>query len=311
MNDTTDILLATFNGASHLAAQLDSLLSQTEASWRLLVRDDGSSDATPRIIASYRDRYPERIVVIDEGGERLGPAGNFARLLGVATAGRIMFCDQDDVWLPEKIAVTGRKMTELEGAAGRETPLLVHTDLAVVDGELRPLAPSLWRFQGVDPEKGGGLNRLLVQNCATGCTVMINRALRDLALPIPPGAMMHDWWLALVAAAFGRIGHVPEPTVLYRQHGANDTGARRLSVSALAAQLATLHETRAVIARIEGQAGAFSERYGERLGARDREMVGVAARFRSCGFLRKRYYLVKYGLWYAGVLRNLGRLLFV
>jgi hypothetical protein len=311
MSDKTDILLATFNGALHLPAQLDSLLGQTDESWRLLVRDDGSGDATRQIIASYRDRYPARIVLIDEGGGRLGPVGNFARLLGAATAERIMFCDQDDVWLPGKVAATVRKMAELEKNFGRETPLLVHTDLQVVDDALRPIAPSLWRYQGTDPERGRRLNRLLVQNCATGCTVMINRALADRALPIPAAAMMHDWWLALVAACFGCIGYVAEPTALYRQHGANDTGARRLSAAALAGQLASLSETRAVIRRIELQAEAFLERYGPLLDRGDREMVAVAARFRSFGWLRKRYYIVRYGLWYAGLLRNVGRLLFV
>ena len=306
-----DILLATFNGAPYLSAQLDSLLGQTETSWRLLVRDDGSTDATPRIIASYCERHPGRIVVIDAGGERLGPGGNFSRLLAAATAGRIMFCDQDDVWLPGKIAATAARMAELEQSWGRETPLLVHTDLRVVDDSLGPIAPSLWRYQGADPERGMRLGRLLVQNCATGCTVMINRALADRALPIPEAAMMHDWWLALVAACFGRIGYVDEATVLYRQHGANDTGARRLSFSALAGQLARLSETRAVIHRIEVQAGAFLDRYGPRVGDREREMLALAARFRSLGFLRKRYAMVRYGLWYAGVLRNLGRFLFV
>ena len=149
-----------------------------------------------------------------------------------------MFCDQDDVWFPDKIAVTLGKMQELEGRHGGERPLLVHTDMKVADGNLRVVADSLWRYQKSDPVRGEALNRLLVQNCATGCSMMINRALCDLALPIPAEAMMHDWWLVLVAAAFGTIGHCAEPTLLYRQHGANDVGAKKWSLADLVPQLA-------------------------------------------------------------------------
>ncbi len=168
-------------------------------------------------------------MIIPSEGQNLGACGNFSRLLEQADAPYVMFCDQDDVWLPDKIEITLAAMRELERQHGAETPLLVHTDLMVVDERLNRLGKSLWLFQCTEPQRLTKLNRLLMQNFATGCTVMINRALRDLAVPVPAEALMYDWWLALVATAFGRVAAVEDPTVLYRQHGRNDTGATRWS----------------------------------------------------------------------------------
>lgn len=302
------ILLAAYNGALHLAAQLDSLLAQTHTDWQLLARDDGSTDATPAILADYRDRFPDRIAVVPDDDRNLGPCGNFALLMARADAGYLMFCDQDDVWLPQKIERTLAAMRELEARCGEGLPLLVHTDLKVVDAELRPVADSLWRFQRSDPRGGTALNRLLVQNAVTGCSVMVNRHLRDLALPLPTEAVMHDWWLALVAAAFGAIGQVPETTVLYRQHGKNDTGARQWDVGYAGEQLTRLGEQRAVMARLQRQGAAFLDRYRDRLAPAQREMLEVYARLDSFNGLLRRWYLLKYRFLYTGLVRNLGRL---
>ncbi len=302
------ILLATYNGALHLAAQFDSLLAQTHANWRLMARDDGSADATPAILADYQARFPDRITIVTDDGRRLGACGNFALLMAEADADYLMFCDQDDIWLPEKVERTLAAMRALERQQGAGTPLLVHTDLKVVDEGLQTVADSLWRFQHADPVKGGALNRLLVQNSVTGCTVMINRPLRDLAQPLPAGAVMHDWWLALTAAAFGAIGRVPEATVLYRQHRGNDTGARQWDAGYAGEQLTRLGEQRAVMARLQRQGAAFLDRYRDRLAPAQREMLEAYARLGSCNGLLRRWYLLRYRFFYTGLLRNLGRL---
>jgi hypothetical protein len=108
---------------------------------------------------------------------------------------------------------------------GQDTPLLVHTDVTVVDSNLHKVAQSLWRIKERS-NKGATLRRLLLQNVATGCTVMINKPLRDKPCQSPDEAMMHDWWLVLVAAAFGHIDFTSEPTLLYRQHERSDIGAK-------------------------------------------------------------------------------------
>jgi glycosyltransferase involved in cell wall biosynthesis len=316
MSSVIDILLATFNGGSYLPEQLDSVLAQTCRGWRLLARDDGSSDGTCKILENYRSRYPEAIMIIPSEGQNLGACGNFSLLLGQAEAPYIMFCDQDDVWLSDKIEITLAAMQDLERQHGAETPQLVHTDLAVVDKVLNRLDDSLWRFQCTGQQRLTKLNRLLMQNFATGCTVMINRALRDLALPVPAEALMYDWWLALVATAFGRVAAVARPTVLYRQHGRNDTGAARWSLLANAWVLFVRERRRAAIALLdaalagqEGQAVAFADRYAERLPQAKREMLHAFCSLRRRNFIMCRYLMLRYGFFYSNTARNLGLML--
>jgi glycosyltransferase involved in cell wall biosynthesis len=317
MPECIDILLATCNGARYLAEQLDSLFAQSYQDWRLLVRDDVSDDATPAILDDYLNRYPDRISMVPHGGQRLGPAGNFAVLLGESSASRVMFCDQDDVWLPDKIETTLAAMTELERRHGADLPLLVHTDLRVVAEDLTPLGESFWCFQGSDPTRLTTLNRVLLQNYATGCTVMINRPLVDLALPVPAEARMHDWWLALVALVFGRVAAVSRPTVLYRQHGSNDTGAARWSFCAEVLGFFNRERRRRAVERrnlifasLETQAAAFLTRYQELLGPESREILRLFATLRSRNFFMRRYLSLRHGFIYSNRLMTLGMILF-
>lgn len=305
---TIDILLAVFNGSKYLPQMFQSLLDQTVSGWRLLVRDDCSTDTTPALLESLSQQYPDRIVIIRDDLGKLGACQGFSRLLEQSTADYVMFCDHDDIWLLHKIGRTLAVMVDLEASNGKECPLLVHTDLQVVDDSLRPIASSLWRFQHSDPDGGGcALNRLLIQNCVTGCSVMINRALADLTKPIPVETMMHDWWLALTAAAFGRIGIVSEPTILYRQHGGNDTGARPFNLNDIMQKLTDLKRTQEIVVKIRRQAAAFFDRYQHRLKQPDREMVEVFSKWDEYGFFARRYYMLRYRFFYSGLLRNVGR----
>ncbi|MHB9097316.1 MAG: glycosyltransferase family 2 protein [Syntrophales bacterium] len=316
MNGTIDILLATCNGAPYLPEQLDSLMAQTCRSWRLLVRDDGSSDGTLEILEHYRSRHPDVIMIIPSEGQNLGACGNFSRLLEQADAPYVMLCDQDDFWLPDKVETTLTAMQELERQHGAATPLLIHTDLMVVDEQLTVIGESLWRFQSTEPQRLTKLNRVLLQNLATGCTIMINRALRDLAVPVPKQAWMHDWWLVLVATAFGRVAAVEKPTVLYRQHGRNDTGAMLWNFLA-EVQVYFVRERRraayalreSVLAGLEGQAAAFVDRYEGRLPPAEREMLRAFCSLRRRNFIMRRYLTLRYGFFYSNASRNLGLLL--
>ncbi len=203
-----------------------SLQAQDHAAWRLLVRDDGSSDGTPALLARLAREEP-RLTVLDLPG-RLGVVGNFGALLEAARAAgatRVFPCDQDDAWRPWKLSRALALMDRLEAEHGAAAPLLVHSDLEVVDEALRPLHPSFLAHQGLRHEAEAPLEVLLVQNFVTGCASLLNRPLLDLALPLPPGCIMHDWWLAQCAAAAGAIGFLPEAAVRYRQHGANQVGA--------------------------------------------------------------------------------------
>lgn len=220
-----DILMATYNGERYIKAQIESLLCQTYRDWHLIARDDGSMDKTVNILCEYKKRFPGRISIL-ENKERLGASLNFGESLKKSTASYVMFCDQDDLWLPEKIKMSFDRMLELEAKYGKEKPLLLFTDLTVVDKELNVMAKSFWEYEGLNPDNTT-INRLLIQNVVTGCTTIMNKKLKDLSIPIPPDAIIHDWWTALVASVFGHIEYIRVPTVLYRQHGRNDVGAKK------------------------------------------------------------------------------------
>jgi len=221
-----DILLSTYNGEKYLPAQLESLLAQTLTDWRVIARDDGSTDRSVDILNQYAEKYTEKFQIIMDGG-RLGAMQSFALLMQHSNADYTAFCDQDDVWLPQKLSVLYDLMCTQERQWGAATPILVHSDLELVDGELRSIGPSFWAFQGIEPRRNR-LSNLLVENTVTGCSMLINKALKSAGAEIPGQAYMHDYWLALVAASLGKICFTPQALVKYRQHNSNTLGAVRL-----------------------------------------------------------------------------------
>jgi rhamnosyltransferase len=220
------IVLSTYNGEKFIAEQIASIQRQTHSDWRLLLRDDGSSDRTLEIVRAMAE-VDRRITLLPSGPGNLGPAASFGVLLEQALsdgAEYVSLADQDDVWLPTKLAAELELVRRQEAAAGRSTPILVHSDLTVVAENLSLVHPSFLARQGLKHVDKFSLGPLLIQNFVTGSTVVLNRALLQVVVPIP-GVIMHDWWLALCAAALGRIAFLPEPTVLYRQHGSNALGS--------------------------------------------------------------------------------------
>jgi glycosyltransferase involved in cell wall biosynthesis len=302
--------MATYNGGEFIETQLDSLIAQSFSDWRLWIRDDGSSDDTVGIIRRYAGR-DERVRFLQPDGIRLDAAMSYSLLLErFSTEDEyLMFCDQDDFWRTDKIETTLAKMLEMEARLGRETPLLVHTDLSVADRELNIIATSFWRYQGLNPDVRE-LHRLLVQNNVTGCTMMVNRALAVLASPVPSQAIMHDWWLAMVAAAFGKIECVPQPTMLYRQHGANDTGAKNYSIVYIIMKaLAGLGEVKAPLLKTQCQACAFLDRYASRLSPEQGLLVRTYCHLSDLGFWKRRWQMLRFGFIKHGFFRNIGMLL--
>lgn len=299
-----DVLLSTYNGVLYLSEQIDSILAQTHRDWRLTIRDDGSTDDTVEIIKRYCALYPGKITLVKDTAGRLGPCQSFARLLGLSTAPYAMFCDQDDVWLPEKIELTLKEMKRLEESS-KGSSVLIHTDMKVVDRNMKVIAESFWKYQHLDP----GMRRtgnLLIMNNVTGCTMMINNKLREISLPIPGGAILHDWWINLVASAFGRIGYVDSPTLLYRQHGENEAGASSYPFNYLTARVVALDNASNLMRRIVRQAQAFFSAYGGRLPEEERRRVSNFASMLEKGRLARIYTMIKNGHTGYGFLRNLG-----
>lgn len=223
MNDIITILLATYNGEKYIGQQLDSIVNQTCTNWRIIIRDDNSTDNTRAIIHEYKKQYPDQITVLENSGKNSGSLLNFSTLLQAAgDAGYIMFCDQDDVWTKDKIEKTFFKMQALEQQCGADYPLLIFTNFQYVDNDLKVIE-SKKNFE-INRIKSFGFPHLLAHNPVYGCTTMINKALADKVGIIPPQADFHDHWIALIASAFGKLFYLKEKTVLYRQHGSNVSG---------------------------------------------------------------------------------------
>jgi glycosyltransferase involved in cell wall biosynthesis len=226
MENRLFIILPTYNGEKYIAQQLDSLQRQTFNNWQLLIRDDGSTDQTLAIVKKYLCN-DSRITLIEDIHNNLGACAGFSLLMTTALelgAGYVAFCDQDDIWLPEKLEITLNRIQMLENNNGFDTPLLVHTDLQIVDETLETISHSFIEFENINDPAAPQLNRLLVQNYVVGCTILCNRALLQMASPVPSAVRMHDWWLAAFAVAAGQLSFIAEPTIKYRQHSNNTLG---------------------------------------------------------------------------------------
>ncbi len=309
--DQVEILLATFNGERFLRQQIDSLLGQDYGNLRVLARDDGSSDGTVAILREYAGRFPERFRLLPTNVATGSPKWNFLRLLKASTAQYVCLSDQDDVWLPSKIKVEKMAMDGLEAQYGSATPLLVFTDLRVVDENLAEIHPSFWRRDRIRPESIHRLRLLLEQSVMTGSTAMLNRKLVELSLRMPEEATMHDRWIALLASAMGKSRALPGPTVLYRQHGQNALGALRQDNSAagiLKRAQAPENRLREWQASRRQSAALLRVHHGE-LKPEQRALLRA---YLNCGQAKNRIVrlstLIRYGFFRSGLLRNLSRM---
>lgn len=305
--DTVDILLATYNGFSFIASQLDSILAQSYKNIHLIIRDDLSTDCTRKILETYTNRFPDKITLLPSE-KRLGVKCNFSSLMEHSKADYIMFADQDDVWEENKVDKTIEVMKELEKGSPINTPLLVHSDLKVVDRDLNVLSPSFWHYSEINPQKGQVLNRLLMQNVVTGCAMMINRTLLELALPIPENSAMHDWWLALVAAAFGKIEIMPESTIWYRQHGKNALGAKKFFSWDYFRE--GLNKVREPELSKQIHAKELLLRYSDRLSSTQFELLKAYQELPQAAIPKKVFLIFKYKFFKLGFLRNVVNILF-
>lgn len=217
-----NILMATYNGERFLAEQIESIRQQTFDNWQLLIRDDGSSDATRQIIRDFVAQDNRIRFVNPDTTENMGVINSFHTLLKQEQADFYFFSDQDDVWLPEKLSLC----LEIAQAYEPDRPLLVYTDLSVVDDGLNLLTQSMIRSQS--HHANTSLRQELTENTVTGGTMMINHALAE-KWRQTDGLLMHDWYLALLASGLGQLVYLDLPTELYRQHDANVLGARTWS----------------------------------------------------------------------------------
>ncbi|SNS69177.1 Glycosyl transferase family 2 [Azospirillum sp. RU38E] len=309
----TDILLATYNGATYLPELIASIEGQQDGDYRVLVRDDGSRDGTMALILAWQARDPARVSVVPTDQPAGGAAGNFARLMAVAEAPYILFADQDDIWHPEKVGATVAALMGAEAVSGADTPLLAFCDLAVVDEAGRVLNPSFRRFQGMDAVGGAAFHRLLTENVVTGCAMGINRAACRIGCNVPPESLMHDWWLALVCAASGRIITMPQCLIDYRQHANNAVGAKPWSAADAIVEKIRSRRFRANqqrflawMDRLYAQADALQRLHGPDLPQGPARTLAAFRSLPRLGFLARRIRMIRYGFRLSGVIRTIG-----
>jgi glycosyltransferase involved in cell wall biosynthesis len=303
------ILLSTYNGKKYLKQQLDSLYAQTYKNIQIIVRDDSSTDKTIEIL----NNYDLKIIPSDKN---IGVKASFSMLLEYALKNTkskyFMFCDQDDVWNNNKIEKTLNKMKELE-YLHKKTPLLIHTNLEIVDKRLNTINNSMWDYEYINPNNNK-LNNLLLQNTATGCTMMINRQLANLSLPIGSSCIIHDWWIALVASQFGKIGFIGEPTIKYRQHGNNDTGAKKFGyIMAIKKAYSILFskDRYSYLSRHILQSESFLFHYKTELGHNTKSMLRDFANIKNKSFIQKRKIIIKNKFFKTGLIKNIGLLIII
>lgn len=224
-----DILLALYNGEKYLGELLNSLENQSYKEWRLIAADDGSSDNTLKIMKEFAKKSSHEIELHINSTPTGSAKANFMNLMNYVKSPYIMFCDQDDIWLEDKIKITFDKMIENEKKFGIETPVLIHTDLKVVNSELKIIDDSFFHFSRF--RKDFTVREQLAINKTPGCTIMINKALYEYVKQKNINAskiLMHDSWLMLTALCFGREEFVNESTILYRQHSLSTIGAKNV-----------------------------------------------------------------------------------
>jgi glycosyltransferase involved in cell wall biosynthesis len=306
------ILLSTYRGEKYLHELLVSIQKQTFSSWKLIFRDDNSNDKSYEIVKNFFKDDREKLLIL-KSSKNIGAKESFNLLLKEALQQKdcdyIMFADQDDVWKKDKIELTLSKMNSIEKEESA-TPILVHTDLHVSDENLNIINNSLWSHENNNPSKST-LNYLFFQNTATGCTMMINRELASLACPIAKEAIMHDWWINMVASKFGKVAFVDTPTIFYRQHGANTIGAKGESRYSLVLKISNL-----LLLRNEPyllhlkphrkQAKAFLDTYHDKLAKNEISMLEFFISLPQKSWFEKRTGIIKYHLFRQSFIQNIG-----
>lgn len=202
------ILLSSYNGERYIQQQIESILGQSYQNFTLLIRDDGSSDRTREIVAEFSQNNKN---IVSYYGENIGVVRSFLELLQAAPSGNneiYLFCDQDDIWLPEKLQMTAAHFS----CSKHPNKMLYCSRLRYVDQNLKSLGLS-------QPPIYVGFKNAVVENIATGCTMAFGHCIRERLLEADPDKMiMHDWWAYLVASTFGEVMYDSTPTILYRQH---------------------------------------------------------------------------------------------
>lgn len=254
------ILLSTYNGEAFVDTQIASLLAQENVEVTIFARDDGSRDATPSILQQYAVTHHNVHVTL---GKNQGVIASFYSLLEVVNQDfdYYAFADQDDYWHPKKMISAVEMLQQYQP----NQPLLYCSALEYVDSSLQHLG---WSNLNFKPSFGNAI----VENIITGCTAVFNLSLKQLAVEYrPKQAVMHDWWLYLLATAFGQVAYDAKSYIQYRQHNANVVGAAPNFISLWKRRLIVLCQRKPILSAV--QAEEFYRHYGQQLSKEKHEIL--------------------------------------
>lgn len=310
--DRVVVLLAAFNGSRYIEQQISSIVSSCGGvPVSIVVGLDPSSDNTEEVVEGLRGD----LLLLRNKEPSGGAKQNFSKLAEYAVGldeKYFAFSDQDDVWDSDRLIITLDRLRQMECEYGPETPLLVFSDSRVVADDLTVIATSFLGAESLETSIADDFRRLATQNVGQGCTFLFNRALLELATPVPSAARMHDHWFMLVASVFGKVDYVAKPLLSYRQHSSNVLGSKGYDVcGALHRALRGSDAIRAAILQSQAQAAAFGLRYRDKLAPEVFNFFIEFGGLSGKNFLARRWFCLKNRLRMSGVLRTIGFYVFV
>ncbi|MBP1568048.1 MAG: glycosyltransferase family 2 protein [Oscillospiraceae bacterium] len=302
-----NIVLSSYNGEKYIEEQIESIFDSEYQEFRLFVFDDCSTDNTAGIVKELAGQYRDRLFLIENASNK-GFCRNF--LEGLMYTARSMpadyyaFCDQDDVWLENRLTVCMKRMKELEHQYSEDVPLLLFTDAVLTDGDLDSLGTTFFKA-GRRNTRNMSFGRLLMENRCPGCTSFMNAALVEMLRGFDVRIRYHDWWVTLIAAAFGHVDCIDIPTILYRQHGSNEVGQSDFG-SYVKSRSHNAVDTRKRLRQTIAQASAFYRFFGRRLSQENKRILREFIAIGTAKGFEKRRLILKNGFYKSGILRNLG-----
>ena len=305
--------MCTYNGEMYIREQLQSIIDNTVKNWKLYVFDDQSYDNTIKIIQEFQNKYPDKIF-IKINQTKKGAITNF--LSSIYEIGMvmndedfIMLCDQDDIWYQNKIKITLASMKKMVRLYGNEKPLLVCSDVTVVDNNLNIIHNSFRQMNHYNVSKLD-FPHLMMENKVQGCTTMFNKSMAVLLDRLPSKATMYDGWLALIASVFGKIQYLEVQTMMYRQHTDNVQGSIAYKDD-VKNKLFHLDRQKQIVMNTTGQIKEFLQIYGAKIPLKDRKAGKAFATLSQQNFILRRYHIMRYHMWKSGILRNIGILILI
>lgn len=304
------IVMSVFNGSNYLQQQLSSLEIQSCSEWKLLVRDNASTDNTYSILESFQEKLGrERVEIVREAIKIDEVYNSFMSLVDLVETDYCMFCDGDDFWLPEKVGRAIDALQNMEAAYGKGIPLLYHTDLILTDDELTPKFLSMWTVQALNPKRNSPI-QCIMHSSACGNTFVFNRALMLLIKNRPTDIIMHDIYCATIASLFGKISYSRESQILYRQHSSNLCGGGKILDFNTIRKKLNPSKIKAAVDRKSGLAFELLELFSDQMTQNDLKNFRAIAKVRGSSWIYRRFLFIKSGAYLNGFVRNVGLFIF-